>query len=75
MTLEQFAKKAGVKLVGPSLAGVGADPSAAITASIVNPNAKVEAGYAANIMPQNFGKLLTPEQLQALVAYLQKVAR
>lgn len=67
--------KAGVKLVGPSLAGVGADPSAAITASIVNPNAKVEAGYAANIMPQNFGKLLTPEQIKALVAYLQKVAR
>jgi mono/diheme cytochrome c family protein len=67
--------KAGVKIVGPSLAGVGADPSAQITKSIVNPNAQIEPGYAANIMPQNFGKLLTPQQIQALVAYLQKVAR
>jgi len=67
--------KAGVKLVGPSLAGVGGDPAAMITKSIVNPNAVIEPGYAAGIMPQNFGKMLTPEQIKALVAYLQKVAR
>ena len=67
--------QAGVKIVGPSLAGVGGDPAAQITKSIVNPNAEIEPGFAANIMPQTFGKLLTPEQIQALVAYLQKVAR
>lgn len=67
--------KPGVKIVGPSLAGVGGDPAAQITASIVNPNAQIEPGYAAGIMPQNFGKLLTPAQIKALVAYLQKVAR
>ena len=61
--------------VGPTLNGVGGDPAAAIKTSIVKPNAEIVKGYAANIMPQNFAKLLTAQQIDALVAYLQKVAR
>jgi cytochrome c oxidase subunit 2 len=32
-------------------------------------------GYPANVMPKNFGSVLTPQQLDALVSYLQKVSR
>ena len=61
--------------VGPTLNGIGGDPAAMIKQSIVNPNAVVEPGYAKNVMPQNFGQMLTAEQVNGLVAYLQKVAR
>lgn len=61
--------------VGPSLNGVGGDPAAKIKLSIVNPNAEVEKGYSKGIMPQNFGQTLSSEQINGLVAYLQKVAR
>jgi len=61
--------------VGPSLNGIGVDPAAMIKTSIVNPNAMVNKPYQPNIMPQNFGQLLSAEQVSALVAYLQKVAR
>lgn len=69
-------KDAGaVGKVGPSLQGIGGDPAAMITKSIVNPNAQVEKPYQPNIMPQTFGKTMTPKQIAALVAYLQAVAR
>lgn len=61
--------------VGPSLNGIGGDPAAMLKQSIINPNAVVEAPYPKNVMPQNFGQILTPQQVEALVAYLQKVAR
>jgi len=61
--------------VGPTLNGIGGDPAAMLKQSIVNPNAVVEGGYAKNVMPLNFGQLLTAEQVNGLVAYLQKVAR
>ena len=61
--------------VGPSLNGVGGDPATKIKQSIVAPNAVIEPGYPKNVMPQNFGQLLTAEQVNGLVAYLQKVAR
>jgi mono/diheme cytochrome c family protein len=43
-----------------------------ISQSISDPNAKITPGYPANVMPQNFGQTLTPDQLSALVAYLQQ---
>jgi mono/diheme cytochrome c family protein len=42
-----------------------------ISSSISDPNAKITPGFPANVMPQNFGQTLTPQQLQQLVAYLQ----
>lgn len=41
--------------------------------SIVNPNAFIAPGdpaYPANLMPQNWGEVLTPEELDDLIAYL-----
>ena len=69
-------KDAGsVGKVGPALDGIGGDPASMIKTSIVNPNAVVEAPYVKNVMPQNFAQILTAQQVDALVAYLQKVAR
>jgi mono/diheme cytochrome c family protein len=43
-----------------------------ISQSISDPNAVITPGYQPNVMPQNFGQTLTPQQLQQLVAYLQQ---
>jgi mono/diheme cytochrome c family protein len=42
-----------------------------ISQDISDPNAVSAPGYAPNVMPQNFGQTLQPDQLQALVSYLQ----
>jgi mono/diheme cytochrome c family protein len=42
-----------------------------ISQSITDPNAVIAPGYQPNVMPQNFGQTLTPDQLQQLVSYLQ----
>src|SRR3954468_14987892 len=42
-----------------------------ISQSITDPNAVIAPGYQPNVMPQNFGQTLTPDQLTALVSYLQ----
>ena len=44
---------------------------AEISQSISDPNAKITPGYQPNVMPQNFGQTLTPDQLKALATYLQ----
>ena len=58
--------------IGPDLdkvlPGMTADQ---IRQSIVDPNAVIAPGYAAGVMPQNFGDQLSKEQLDALVKYLQ----
>jgi mono/diheme cytochrome c family protein len=43
-----------------------------ISQSITDPNAVIAPGYGPNVMPQNFGQTLQPDQLQQLVAYLQQ---
>jgi len=61
--------------VGPDLNKflTGAKHSAAfIRTSIVSPNAFVEKGYPANVMPQTFGSTLSAQQVNALVSYLLK---
>jgi cytochrome c oxidase subunit 2 len=55
--------------VGPDLDNLPNDPQF-VRESIVDPNAKVTAGYPADVMPQNFGDQLSTEQLDALVQYL-----
>jgi mono/diheme cytochrome c family protein len=42
-----------------------------ISQSISDPNAMITPGYQPNVMPQNFGQTLQPDQLAALVSYLQ----
>jgi cytochrome c oxidase subunit 2 len=62
--------------VGPNLTTAvrGASP-ADLRTDIVDPNARVAPGYQAGVMPQDFGKTLSAEQLDGLVAYLASVAR
>jgi cytochrome c oxidase subunit 2 len=43
--------------------------------SIVDPNAYIQPGYPKNVMPGNFGQLLTKTQLDALVAFLAQSAQ
>ena len=59
--------------VGPNLDEALKGMSATqISQSITDPNAVITPGFQPNVMPQNFGQTLTPQQLQQLVAYLQQ---
>ena len=51
-----------------SFAGEPVD--AYIKQSIVDPNAVVVSGFQSGVMPTTFGKTLSPEELDALVAFL-----
>jgi mono/diheme cytochrome c family protein len=57
--------------VGPNLdeALKGKD-DAFIRESVVDPNKQIAQGYPGNVMPDNFGDMLTPKQLDDLVAFL-----
>jgi cytochrome c oxidase subunit 2 len=55
---------------GPNLNIIKGQSASEIKEDIVDPAAKIEAGYP-NIMPTSFGDL-SPEQLDALVKYLMK---
>ncbi len=46
------------------------DNTAGIEEMIVDPNAEIAEGYAANVMPLNFGETLTKKELEDLVQYL-----
>jgi mono/diheme cytochrome c family protein len=61
--------------VGPDLDQVlpGQSPQQ-IEQSIADPDAQITPGFAAGVMPASFGQTLTPDQLKALSAYLQKSA-
>jgi cytochrome c oxidase subunit 2 len=68
--------------IGPSLDNVAADAEAAgepvaeyVRQSIVDPNAVVVGGYQSGVMPTTFGETLSPEELDALVAYLSREGR
>ena len=61
---------AGVDLAGPSLAGISAEGPQSLREAIVNPDAEVTSGYDKGIMPDSFGKQLTAQQIDDLVAYL-----
>lgn len=66
-------------IVGPSMVGVasraagrvnGQDARTYLYGSILNPNDYVVDDFSEGLMPQNFGKQLTGEELDAVVAYL-----
>ena len=59
---------------GPELTNVFAQGENSVRQSILNPNSVIADGYAANIMPQNFGDRLSEENLNDLLAYLASVA-
>ena len=64
--------EAGVTLVGPSLAGIASEftTADAMRQAVVEPNAEIAEGFAANIMPTTYGSQLSDQQLSDLVAYL-----
>jgi cytochrome c oxidase subunit 2 len=60
--------------IGPDLGKYLKGKSAAfIRTSIVNPNAYVEKGFGAGIMPGNFSTSLSKDELDAVVKYLATV--
>ncbi|MEP7287396.1 MAG: c-type cytochrome [Chloroflexota bacterium] len=70
----------GNTIVGPSLKGVasragqrepGKTADQYLHESILTPNAFVVSSFSPNIMPQNFGQLLTPQQIEDVTAYLK----
>lgn len=74
-TLADIATRAAQMLKSPDYHGKATDVAGYIRESIVDPNAYVVPGatYSADhrsIMPGNFGKELTPQQIDQLVAYL-----
>lgn len=69
----------GNRLVGPTLKGIGTRAETTIPGmsaeaylyqSITEPNKFIAQGFTANLMPQNFGRQMTEQQLNDLVAYL-----
>jgi cytochrome c oxidase subunit II len=59
--------------VGPDLDGaLQGKPASFIEESIVDPNKEIAKGYPPDVMPQNFGDTLSPEELDALVKYLKQ---
>jgi mono/diheme cytochrome c family protein len=68
-----FAAAEAGGVTGPNLDEVLPGQKAAmIEESIVEPNAKIAKGYAANVMPPNFGEILSPQELEDLVKYLME---
>jgi mono/diheme cytochrome c family protein len=60
--------------VGPDLDKVLKGKDAAfIKESILTPDKQIAPGFQPGIMPSNFGDTLSPQQVDALVAYLSKV--
>ncbi len=68
----------GSPLVGPSLQGVGTRAGERIDGlsasdylheSIVSPSSYLVAGYS-DLMPKTFGEVLSPDEINDLVAYL-----
>lgn len=59
---------------GPDLdKSIAQDDAASIKEMIVSPDVEIVPGYQKGIMPQDYGKTLSPEELDALVNYLDKV--
>ena len=52
----------------------GASLQQCIKTAIVNPYAYIPSGYTSGVMPNTFGKTLSPSQVAALVAFLSSVS-
>ena len=73
------SREPGKTLVGPSHAGIATTAETAVSGmtaeeflkqSIVDPNAQVTEGFAPGVMYQNYGKDLSEQEINDLVAYL-----
>jgi hypothetical protein len=53
----------------------GATLAQCIKTAIVNPYAFIPSGYTSGVMPNTFGKTLSPSQIQALVVFLRSVTK
>jgi len=61
--------------IGPNLdTALAGKDTAFIEESIVDPSATVANGFPDGTMPANYGEQLSPEELDALVAFLSKTA-
>lgn len=70
-----FVAAGSAAVVGPNLDEVLPGQSKGmITQSIVDPEAELSPGFAAGIMPQNYGEVIAPADLEALVDYLSTSA-
>ena len=57
--------------IGPDLdAELQGEDAAFIEESIVDPEKEIVEGFPGGTMPDNFGETLSPEQIEALVAYI-----
>jgi mono/diheme cytochrome c family protein len=66
-----FAAAESGGVTGPDLDEVLAGQTdAMVEESIVEPNAQIAKGYPPNVMPQNFGEMLSPKEIEDLVQYL-----
>jgi cytochrome c oxidase subunit 2 len=71
-----LADAGGSGTTGPDLDEVLEGMSAEdIRKSIVDPNADIAEGFAPNIMPPNYEKVIPAEDLDALVDYLEEASR
>jgi cytochrome c oxidase subunit II len=73
----EFGPAGSSGTTGPSLDDLaaiaeenGMQPEDFVEESIVDPDAIVEKGYPEGTMPPNYGDTLTPEEIDALIAYL-----
>jgi len=73
------SREAGKTLVGPSHAGIATIAESAVPGvtaeeflkeSITNPNAHVTEGFVSGVMYQNYGKDLSEQEINDIVAYL-----
>lgn len=64
----------GLDLTGPTWSGLSARADDEyIRTSILDPNADIAAGFAADLMPATYADSLSAEDLDALVAYLKSL--
>jgi mono/diheme cytochrome c family protein len=68
-----FAAAEAGGVTGPNLdEALSGQSDSMIKESIVEPNAEIAKGYAANVMPPNFGEILSSQELEDLVKYLME---
>ena len=61
--------------VGPGLDTLAGQSPEEIRRDIVDPGAELPEGYPDNVMPRNYGDVLKPEELDALVEYLVEATK
>lgn len=65
-----ISDRAAATIADPSYTGQASDVSEYLIESIIRPSAHVVAGFPDGNMPNNFGMLLSPQDISDLVAYM-----